>query len=70
MFSFLASCRRIANKFAADEMTVYAAQASDVCMTMVDGRILYEDGKFLTLDSERVLANARAAVARLYGEGK
>lgn len=28
MFSFLASCRRIANKFAADEMTVYAAQAS------------------------------------------
>lgn len=51
-------------------MLVYAAQASDVCMTMVDGRILYEDGKFLTLDSERVLANARAAVARLYGEGK
>lgn len=51
-------------------MLVYAAQASDVCMTMVDGKILYEDGKFLTLDSERVLANARAAVARLYGEGK
>lgn len=52
-------------------MLVYAAQASDVCMTMVDGNILYEDGKFLTLDRERVLANARAAVQRLYkGERK
>lgn len=28
MFSFYSSCRRIANKFSADEMTVYAAQAS------------------------------------------
>lgn len=51
-------------------MLVYAAQASDVCMTMVDGRILYEDGRFLTLDSARVLKNAEAAVKRLYGEGK
>ena len=48
-------------------MLVYAAQGSDVSMTMVDGRILYEDGRFFTLDPERVLNNARAAVARLYG---
>ena len=48
-------------------MLVYAAQSSDVCMTMVDGRILYRDGRFLTLDPERVLANARRAVAELYG---
>ena len=51
-------------------MLVYAAQASDVCMTMVDGNILYEDGKFLTLDKETVLKNAEAAVKRLYGEAK
>lgn len=52
-------------------MLVYAAQASDVCMTMVDGNILYENGEFLTLDRERVLENARAAVQRLYkGERK
>lgn len=51
-------------------MLVYATQASDVCMTMVDGKILYEDGKFMTLDPERVLRNARAAVQRLYGEAK
>ena len=50
-------------------MLVYAAQASDVCMTMVDGKILYENGEFLTLDRQRVLSNARAAVKRLY-EGR
>ena len=51
-------------------MLVYSAQASDVCMTMVDGKILYEDGKFLTLDPETVLNNAKAAVRRLYGEAE
>lgn len=52
-------------------MLVYAAQASDVCMTMVDGNILYENGEFLTLEREQVLENARAAVQRLYkGERK
>ncbi|MBQ6594387.1 MAG: amidohydrolase [Clostridia bacterium] len=50
-------------------MLVYSAQASDVCMTMVDGRILYEDGRYLTLDERKVMADARAAVYRLY-EGK
>jgi len=50
---------------------VYAAQASDVCMTMVDGNILYEDGQFLTLDRAKVIENAKAAVQRLYkGERK
>ena len=43
---------------------VYAAQGSDVCMTMVDGRVLYWAGEYLTLDYERILAEARAA-ARL-----
>ena len=51
-------------------MLVYSAQASDVCMTMVDGNILYEDGRFLTLDREAVLRNAKAAVKRLYEEAK
>lgn len=49
-------------------MLVYSAQASDVCMTMVDGRILYENGKYFTLDPETVLKNAEAAVQRLYGK--
>lgn len=48
-------------------MLVYSAQASDVCMTMVDGRILYENGRYFTLDPEAVINNAKAAVGRLYG---
>ncbi len=33
---------------------LYAAQASDICLTMVDGRVLYKDGEYLTMDIERV----------------
>ena len=32
----------------------YSAQAADVCLTMVDGRILYRDGEFKTIDQEKV----------------
>ena len=48
-------------------LLVYSAQGSDVAMTMVDGRILYENGEFLTLDAEKIKAEARSAVERLYG---
>ena len=44
---------------------LYCAQGSDVTMTMVDGRILYENGDFLTLDKERILFEARRAAQRL-----
>ena len=43
-----------------------SAQASDVCMTMVDGRILYESGEFKTLDADKVRADMERAVERLY----
>lgn len=33
---------------------VYAARGSDVCMTMVRGKVLYENGEFKTIDMERV----------------
>ena len=32
----------------------YSANASNVLLTMVDGRILYEDGEFKTIDIEKV----------------
>ena len=48
-------------------LAVYSAQAADVCMTMVDGRVLYENGEYLTLDRERIQYDANAAVKRLYG---
>ena len=36
-------------------MLVYSAQASDVCMTMVDGKILYENGEFHTKYSAKTI---------------
>ncbi len=47
-------------------MLTYAAQGSDVVMTMVNGRILYENGEFLTMDREKVLSDAKQAIKRLY----
>lgn len=48
-------------------LIVYSAQASDVVMTMVDGRILYENGEFLTLDRERIFRNFRKSCEYLEG---
>ena len=39
----------------------YAAQASDVVLTMVDGRVLYRDGRLTTIDMERVMYETRKA---------
>ncbi|MDR0928942.1 MAG: amidohydrolase [Oscillospiraceae bacterium] len=45
---------------------VYSATGSEVCLTMVDGRVLYKDGEYLTLDIEKVQYEAsRAAHAVL-----
>lgn len=43
----------------------YTAQGSDVCMTMVNGKVLYENGEFKTIDAERVYALAAESVAYL-----
>ena len=43
---------------------VYAARGSDVSTTVVDGRVLYRDGRFLTLDRDRIEAAARQIGAR------
>ncbi len=43
----------------------YAAGAADVALTMVDGRVLYQNGEFLTIDMERVQHEARQRAARL-----
>ncbi len=48
-------------------LLVYSAQASDVCMTMADGRILYENGQYLTLDAERTMYDVKQASKRIYG---
>ncbi|NLK39573.1 MAG: amidohydrolase [Clostridiales bacterium] len=45
---------------------VYSAGASDVVLTMVDGRILYEKGEFKTIDIEKVKYNFGKIMARYY----
>ncbi len=35
-------------------LVTYSAQASDVCMTMVDGKVLYKDGEYVTMDRDRI----------------
>ena len=45
---------------------IYALQGSDVTLTMVDGKVLYRDGKYLTLDSDAVLREARTQAREMY----
>ena len=47
-------------------LIVYSMQGSDVCMTMVDGEILYEDGKFFTIDKEKTLEEVEVVIRRLF----
>lgn len=44
----------------------YSVQGSDVYMTMVDGRILYENGEFKTIDKEKVKYNIQKCYDRLF----
>ena len=43
---------------------LFAGQASDIALTMVDGRVLYKDGEYTTIDIRRVIAEAK----RIRGE--
>lgn len=44
---------------------IYEAKASDVCLTMVDGKILYRDGVLQTINEEVVLNQANKALQRI-----
>ncbi len=45
----------------------YSAQGSDVCMNMVNGKIIYENGEYLTLDRERIMNDVKAAAKEMIG---
>lgn len=42
---------------------VYSASGSDVVLTMVDGKVLYHQGEFLTIDIEKVIFQAERSVS-------
>ena len=44
----------------------YSAERSDVLMTMVDGRILYKDGEYTSIDEERLKYEFQNAVAHYF----
>jgi cytosine/adenosine deaminase-related metal-dependent hydrolase len=49
---------------------VHATRSSDVRLTLVDGRVLYQRGRLTTLDAERCSADAtREATALLKRAG-
>lgn len=44
---------------------VYQAKASDVTLTMVDGQIVYEQGRLTTIDESKVMGEANKAIKRI-----
>lgn len=44
----------------------YSVQGSDVCLTMVDGEILYGNGEFKTIDREKVSFGIKKCYERLF----
>lgn len=47
-------------------MLAFSADANDVKMTMVDGRILYRDGEYTSIDEERLRADCRETFAHYF----
>jgi len=55
-------------RFSIPSHLVYCARGGDVSMVMVDGRILMQDGKLLTLDEQRICAEVEMRAKRIAGE--
>ncbi len=47
---------------------VYSADGSDILMTMVDGKVLYENGEYKTIDVEKVMHETQAATDAILAE--
>lgn len=47
---------------------VYSASGSDVVLTMVDGKVLYKDGEYVTIDVEKAVAETEKATKTILGQ--
>lgn len=45
----------------------YSARGTEIVLTMVDGKILYENGEFTTLDKERIIFETEKTVRKISG---
>ncbi len=52
--------------YAPEYALLYSANASNVVLTMVDGRILYENGEWKTLDAEKLKYEMKATCANYF----
>ena len=44
---------------------VYSACDADIAMTVADGKILYKDGEYTTIDIEKTIFEAEAATKEI-----
>ncbi len=44
---------------------IYSANAADICLTMCDGKVLYRDGEYLTIDIEKTKAEVKRSVGEI-----
>lgn len=47
---------------------IYSASGDDIVLTMVDGKVLYRDGMFPTMDIERIKYECNRSIDRILGE--
>ena len=47
---------------------VYSASNKEILMTMIDGKILYENGEYKTIDIEKTIYEVNASTKRILGE--
>ena len=47
-------------------MLAYSAESADVRMTMVDGRILYRNGEYTSIDEERLRRESQEVFAHYF----
>ena len=48
-------------------LLVYSVQGSDVALTMINGKVLYEKGAFLTIDAEKVRFDLAESMKHMFG---
>jgi len=44
---------------------VFSGHGSDACLTMIDGKVVYRDGQWLTIDIERAKAETKTGTTRI-----
>lgn len=47
---------------------IFSAQADDICLSMVDGKVVYRDGKIPHMDVEKIIYQCRSIKDRILGE--